>query len=59
MDNVMGLKKETGGNTMDFMTVSWIICGAVWGLLILALVVLRIVNKIRGRGFRDDSGSGE
>lgn len=44
---------------MDFMTVSWIVCGAVWGLLILALVVLRIVNKIRGRGFRDDSGSGE
>lgn len=44
---------------MDFMTVSWIVCGAVWGLLILALVVLRIVNKIRGRGFKDDPGAEE
>ncbi len=38
---------------MDWMTIMWIVCGVVWGLLIVGVIALHIVNKIRNRGYKD------
>lgn len=43
---------------MDLMKISWIICIAVWSILIIGCIVLRIVNKFRNRSYKnDDPGS--
>lgn len=39
---------------MDRMTIMWCVCGGVWGLLLLSVIAIRIVNKIRSRAFKDD-----
>lgn len=40
--------------SLDWVTVMWTVCGAVWAVLILMCVVFRIVNRIRNRAFKDD-----
>ena len=40
---------------MDWMKIMWIVCGVVWGLVIVFAVGLRIVNRIRNRSFKDDN----
>ena len=43
---------------MALMKISWIICIAVWCVLIVGCIVLRIVNKFRNRSYKnDDPGS--
>lgn len=43
---------------MDLMKILWIICIAVWCILIAGCFVLRIVNKFRNRSYKnDDPGS--
>lgn len=34
-------------------TVTWIICGVIWGIVILGTVGLIIVNRIRNRKRED------
>ena len=39
---------------MDWMSIMWILCAVVWGILIVGCIVLRIVNKFRNRAYKDD-----
>lgn len=39
---------------MSLTTISWIICGIVWAVVIVGFVALVIVNRIRNRKRKDD-----
>lgn len=40
--------------SLDWVTIMWTVCGGVWGLLLLSVIAIRIVNKIRNRAFKGD-----
>lgn len=39
---------------MRLSTIMWIVCGIIWGIVILGAVGLIIVNRIRNRKRKDD-----
>lgn len=34
---------------MSIKTISWIVCGVIWALLILAFIGITIFNRVRNR----------
>lgn len=39
---------------MNLTTIMWIVCGGIWGVVIVGAVALIIVNRIRNRERKDD-----
>lgn len=39
---------------MNLLMIMWIVCGVIWGLVIVGAVVLVVVNRIRNRQRKDD-----
>ena len=39
---------------MNLSKIMWIICGGIWGLVIVGAVLLLIVNRIRNRERKGD-----
>lgn len=40
---------ERGKTDMTLKTFFWIICGAIWGFIILAAIGTAVINRIRNR----------
>lgn len=39
---------------MNFVKLTWIICGGIWAVVIIGFVALVIFNRIRNRKGKDD-----
>lgn len=38
---------------MSLSTIMWVVCGVIWGIVIVGAVLLFIVNRIRNRERKD------
>lgn len=38
---------------MSAMTIAWIVCGVIWGVVILGAVGVAVFNRIRNRDKHD------